>query len=85
MGIGRPVTGKMPVTTAALTNAYKTKLNAIPIDKNIPNGSVQFFAIFKPLIKINRKSVKTGTVPITNPSSSPMIAKIKSVCGVGRK
>ena len=64
MGIGRPVTGKIPVTTAALTKAYKTKLNAIPMDKNIPNGSVQFFAIFKPLMKIKRKSVRTGTVPI---------------------
>ena len=59
--------------------------NGIGMDKNIQNGSVQFFAIFKPLIKIKRKSVKTGTVPITNPSSSPMMAKIKSVCGVGRK
>ena len=60
MGIGRPVTGKIPVTTAALTNAYKTKLNAIPIDKKIPNGSVQFFAIFKPLIRLTGKVLKLG-------------------------
>ena len=77
--MGRPVTGKTPVTTAALTNAYKTKLNAMPIDKKIPNGSVHSFAIFSPLIKISRKRVNTGTVPITKPSYSPIIAKIKSV------
>ena len=79
MGIGRPVTGKTPVTTAALTNAYNTKLNAIPTAKKIPNGSVHSFAIFNPRIKINKNSVNTGTVPIMNPSSSPIIAKIKSV------
>ena len=32
---------------------------------------------------MNRKIDKMNTVP-TKPSSSPIIAKIKSVCGVGR-
>ena len=84
MGIGRPVTGKMPVTTAALTNAYKTKLNAIPIDKNIPNGSVQFFAIFKPLIKIKRKVLKLGQYQLQT-QALRQYGKNKICMWVGRK
>ena len=66
MGIGRPVTGKMPVTTAAFTNAYNTKLNAMPMDKKIPNGSVHSFAIFIPRKKISRNKLKSNHSEIQN-------------------
>ena len=36
MGIGRPVTGSIPVPTAAFTKAYKTRLNAIPNERKTP-------------------------------------------------
>ena len=42
-------------------------------------------AILKSRKKINKNKVSTGTVPIKNPNSSPIIAKMKSVWGVGRK
>ena len=38
-----------------------------------------------PLKKINRNTNSKGKVPNKNPSSSPIIEKIKSVCGVGRR
>ena len=59
-------------------------LNEIPTVNIIPNGSLVSLAIFIPLWNIIIKIVITEKAP-QRPNSSPIIAKIKSVCGVGKK
>ncbi len=54
----------------------------IPIATRLPNISGALMAIKTPLhIKIANK-IKTAAQPI-NPNSSPIIEKIKSLCGSG--
>ena len=76
--MGSPVTGKTLVTTAAFTKAYRIKLNEMPTASMTPNGSVHSLAIRIPRWKTNRNRVRINNVP-TNPISSPIMEKIKSV------
>ena len=63
MGMGNPVTGNNPVTTAALTNAYKIKLKEIPTARKTPNGSVHSFATLSPRKKNKKEKRQDGNGP----------------------
>ena len=77
-GSGTPVVGKNELATLIFINAWKVIENVIPTAKSFPYISGQCVAITKPLcINVKNKPI-TSTQP-TNPSSSAMIAKIKSV------
>ncbi len=70
------------VTTATLIITCIATNDVIPIATKLPNMSGALMAIKTPLqIKIANK-IKTAAHPM-NPSSSPKIEKIKSLCGSG--
>ena len=62
--------------------AWKHIENVIPTAKIFPNMSGHFFAITKPLCNKTPKRHIKNKHP-KKPNSSPMIAKIKSVCHPG--
>ena len=57
----------------------KTGHQGKPIGRYFPKGMETLHEIEK------NEAIKSGNVPPNNPNSSPMIEKMKSVCGVGRR
>ena len=82
-GSGRPVVGKMPVTTPMLINACKPIIDVMPVPSRQPNRSRQASDTRRPASTNKTNSAITVTQP-TIPKSSPTIAKMKSDSGYGR-
>jgi hypothetical protein len=78
-----PVSGAIPSTAARLTAACPQTRDVIPAATSFPKGSRQRSAIVNPANAKAAKAAITAVVPIS-PSSSPMIARIMSVCASGR-
>src|SRR5574344_894726 len=83
-GIGTPVAGKKELATLIFKNAWKQIEKVKPTANNFPYISGQREAITKPLCNNVQKRTISKTQPI-NPSSSPITAKIKSVCASGNQ
>lgn len=82
-GSGIPVMGMSPVTAAMFMSAWATTMAVSPPAMSLPNGSFASMAIRMPAYANTRNASTTTAVP-TSPSSSPMTAKMKSVCAAGR-
>ena len=81
-GRGTPVAGKKEVATEMFKKAWKPIEKVIPTAKILPYISGHLDAMIKPLwIKVQNKPI-TKIQPI-QPNSSPITAKIKSVCASG--
>ncbi len=78
-----PLVGISPSTTLMLTNACTAIIVVRPSATNEPNVSSARSAIRRPRHAIRQKQIRTPVAPMS-PSSSPMTAKMKSVCGSGR-
>ena len=81
-GNGTPTTGNIPTTDAMLIVAWTLIHAIIPATAYLVNGSLVLIATFIPAQTKARKASKTVTVP-NKPISSPITAKIKSVCASG--
>src|SRR5947209_9066974 len=77
-----PVYGSELVTTATLTSVCTASMHVSPVANSRANASGVRQAIRNPRQNRMPNSTSTPTHP-TNPSSSPMIAKIASVCALG--
>lgn len=82
-GNGTPVIGIMLVTPPILTKACPIIIVPMPPASNLLNRSSDRRTTVATAKANNMKSTTTVIVP-TNPNSSPITAKIKSVCGAGR-
>jgi len=78
-----PVTGRSETTTPMLTNAWTVMNTVIPAASSPPNVSGAPSATRRPRYPTMRKSTITRRPP-AKPSSSPMIAKMKSFEAFGR-
>ena len=78
-GSGTPVVGKNELATLMFIKAWNVIEKVIPTAKSFPYISGQWVAITNPLCINVKNNPITSTQP-TNPSSSAIIAKIKSVC-----
>ncbi len=78
-----PFVGISPSTTLMFTNACTAIIVVSPSATNDPNVSSARIAIRRPRHAMRQKQISTPVAP-TRPSSSPMTAKMKSVCGSGR-
>lgn len=79
-GRGSPVGGMEAVTTAILITACIAIMEIIPADRKLPNKSGAVSATLIPLhIRIRKRRIRK--VAPMKPSSSPIMAKIKSVSG----
>jgi hypothetical protein len=81
-GNGMPVVGMTPVTAITLMNACMQIHEVMPPASRAPNRSGARSEARTPRHARKRNAPSTATVPI-RPSSSPMIAKMKSVCASG--
>jgi hypothetical protein len=77
------VTGHDDVTTPMLMKAWMTISSAHPTMTKNPKRSVVRWASMNARIAKAAKSISTIIVP-SMPSSSPITAKMKSVCASGR-
>ena len=82
-GSGTPDTGSSPTTPPMLTAAWATTQTVIPAARSVPNRSGARSAARIPRTANAANSPRTASVPM-RPSSSPMTAKMKSVCAFGR-
>src|SRR5580700_1011867 len=82
-GNGIPLVGIIPSTTLMLMNACRTTMLVIPTARYRPKVSSVRHETRIPRHKKTANSVTTNKAP-TNPNSSAVTAKIKSVCGSGR-
>jgi len=78
-----PVTGRSETTTPMLTNAWTVMKTVMPAASSPPNVSGAPRATRRPRYATMRKSTMTRSAP-AKPSSSPMIAKMKSFQAFGR-
>ena len=78
-----PLVGSSPSTTLMFTNAWMTIIIVRPSARNAPKLSGARMAVRNPRHAITQKHATTRVAPM-RPSSSPMTAKMKSVCGSGR-
>ena len=76
-GSGTPVMGRMPITAPMLTNACMQNQAVTPIASSRPNRSGACRAMRTPMMPSSTNS-PTTTIDPTRPSSSPMMAKMKS-------
>ena len=83
-GSGIPVSGASPITAARLIAAWPHTSTVRPAASRLPKGSLQLSAIRRPKYANAPYAAMTAAAPMS-PSSSPMIAKIMSVCASGRK
>ena len=83
-GNGRPVTGSSPITAPILMNAWLTIQQVMPMARKRPKRSGARAAVRIPRKASAPKRPTTRRLPI-RPSSSPMMAKMKSVWALGRK
>ena len=81
-GKGIPVAGTKEEATDIFVKAWKQIEKVIPTAKILPNISGHFLAIIKPLCKNTPKRHNKKKHP-KKPNSSPIIAKMKSVCPSG--
>ena len=79
-GSGTPSTGSMPSTTAMLTKACPMIHIITTLTATRANGSVLARMMRTSAIASTTNSTSTSTAPI-RPSSSPMMAKMKSLSG----
>ena len=77
-GSGLPTTGNQPMTMAMLRNAWNTIMMVQPPATMVPKLSGAVRAMRMPAHSTSRNSAITASAP-TSPSSSPMMAKMKSV------
>ena len=82
-GSGIPVGGILPLTTSALTIVCKPYVSVMPEASRKEKKSCAEAAIFIPRKIINAHSANNKTMP-TNPTSSPITARIKSLSAKGR-
>ncbi len=82
-GSGIPVTGMSPVTAAMFITAWTPIMIVRPPATSLANRSEADNAILIPAHTSTPNAAMTEMVP-SSPSSSPMIAKMKSVCAAGR-
>src|SRR6185436_6479406 len=82
-GSGIPFVGTSESTTLILKSACATMLATIPRLNNIPKRSGASNAVRTPRHRNNANTPTTASAP-TNPSSSPITAKMKSECANGR-
>lgn len=82
-GSGRPVGGIEPVTTATLMSVCTAMTAATPIHKRQPNLSRAPRPILISLITKTAKTTSKSPAP-TNPNSSAMIEKMKSLSENGK-
>ena len=78
-----PVNGASPRTAARLTKACPHTSVVKPAARRFPNGSRQRSATRNPAYANAQYAAMTRAAP-TSPSSSPIVAKIMSVCASGR-
>ena len=78
-----PVSGASPSTAARFTAACPLTSAVMPAATSFPNGSRQRRATVKPANANAANAPMTNNEPIS-PSSSPMMARIMSVCASGR-
>ena len=78
-----PVNGARPSTAARLMSACPQTSAVMPAARSFPNGSLQRIAIRNPASARTANAQITSVTPM-RPSSSPMTAKIMSVCASGR-
>src|SRR5277367_5919514 len=83
-GRGIPVTGIKPTTMPTLTRIWKLSTATTPITTNVPARSGAVCAFWVKRISTMKYNSRTPSAP-TNPCSSANAAKMKSVCGTGRK
>jgi len=82
-GSGIPVSGASPSTAARLIAAWPQMSAVSPAASSFPKGSRQRSAMRKPATAKTPNAAITSADP-KRPSSSPMTAKIMSVCASGR-
>ena len=82
-GSGSPLVGKSPVTTPRFTIVCVARSTVIPSARYAPKASGARSPIRSPRQTRTAKRATTATAPM-KPSSSPTIAKMKSVCDSGR-
>ena len=78
-----PVVGNKPTTHDMFRKAWNTIITVRPADNKEPNCVLAWLAMRKPPRINTKKAMITRSAP-TKPSSSPMIAKMKSVSAYGR-
>ena len=78
-----PVSGARPITALTLTAACPQTSDVTPAARSFPKGSRQRSATVKPANAKAANAPITAVVPIS-PSSSPITARIMSVCCSGR-
>ena len=78
-----PLLGKTVVVTPMFTAACKPINNVTPQPSNIPKRSRACAAMWKPARTKTMNAITTPSVK-ANPSSSPTMGKMKSVCAAGR-
>ncbi len=83
-GSGMPVTGSSPTTAPMLITACAITHTVTPAASSEPNRSGAGIAMRTPSTANTANRPSTRKHPI-RPSSSPMMAKMKSVCALGRK
>ena len=76
--------GKIPVATAMFVNAWNPTRAAIPVQRSFPVRSLVLPAIRRHSNTKRRYRTSTSMQP-TKPISSPITAKIKSVCSSDKK
>jgi len=82
-GSGFPVTGIIPVTAAMLRIPWNANMPVSPPATRRPNGSLAPIAMRNPAYTNTQNAATMANVPMS-PVSSPMIARMKSVCASGR-
>ncbi len=82
-GRGTPVMGSSPMTMPMLRNAWAMNQPVMPMATSMLKRSAACRAVRKPYTPRARNRATTRTAPIS-PSSSPMMAKMKSVWASGR-
>ena len=78
-----PVTGASPSTAARFVAAWAPMSTVRPVASSEPKRSGHIAAIRSPAQQNAAKAEITPAVPMS-PSSSPMTAKIMSLCASGR-
>ena len=82
-GKGLPVVGNTPITQAMFRNAWNTSITVQPPAIMDPISSEARSAMDRPANSTPRNSAITTSAP-TSPSSSPMMAKMKSLSEANR-
>ncbi len=82
-GSGSPLVGSAPVTTPRFTMVWVASMMVRPRPRNAPKASGARSPMRRPR-QMSSANRATMIAAPSRPSSSPMIAKMKSVYGSGR-